>query len=81
MVERFEAFLNDENAGIDGAEVDDMDFDDDEESEYDSEGEDKDVSFDEKEFSKMMREMMGMPSEEAVEEDVETIRRYERQAR
>jgi hypothetical protein len=72
MVERFEAFLNDENAGIDGAEVDDMDFDDDEESEYDSEGEDKDVSFDEKEFSKMMREMMGMPSEEAVEEDVKT---------
>jgi hypothetical protein len=72
IVERFEAFLNDEGAGIDGAEMDDMDVDDDEdESEYDSEDEDKDVSFDEKEFAKMMREMMGMPSEEDVEEDIE----------
>jgi hypothetical protein len=65
MVERFEAFLNDDEAGPDGAEMDDMDFDDDEEdSDDDSEDEDKDVSFDEKEFARMMREMMGMPSEE-----------------
>jgi SGT1 protein len=68
MVERFESFLNDENAGIDGAEMDDMDIDDDddedEDTENDSEDEDKDVSFDEKEFARMMREMMGMPSEE-----------------
>jgi hypothetical protein len=67
MVERFESFLNDDKAGIDGAEMDDMDFDDDEdedEDEEDSEDEDKDVSFDEKEFAKMMREMMGMPLEE-----------------
>ncbi|KAK0109953.1 hypothetical protein ONS95_002620 [Cadophora gregata] len=66
MVERFEAFLNDDDAGIDGAEMDDMDIDDDddEEDDDDSEDEDKDVSFDEKEFAKMMREMMGMPSEE-----------------
>jgi len=66
MVERFEAFLNDDEAGIDGAEMDDMDIedDDDDEDDDDSEDEDKDVSFDEKEFAKMMREMMGMPSEE-----------------
>lgn len=69
MVERFESFLNDENAGVDGAEMDDMDFDDDEEdSDEDSEDEDKDVSFDEKEFATMMREMMGMPSEEPDED-------------
>lgn len=70
MVERFEAFLNDENAGVEGAEIDDMDFDEDDDDDDaedlvdDSEDEDKDVSFDEKEFTKMMREMMGMPSEE-----------------
>ena len=65
MVERFESFLNDENAGIDGAEMDDMDIDDDEDNTDDaSEDEDKDVSFDEKEFARMMREMMGMPSDE-----------------
>ncbi len=72
MVERFEAFLNDEDAGIDGAEMDDMDIDDEEEeegSDEDSdEDEDKDVSFDEKEFARMMREMMGMPSEEMDED-------------
>ncbi|PBP20858.1 ecdysoneless [Diplocarpon rosae] len=64
MVERFEAFLNDDEAGISGAEVDDMDIDDDDDEDDESEHEDKDVSFDEKEFAKMMREMMGMPSEE-----------------
>ncbi|KAK2628975.1 hypothetical protein QTJ16_002078 [Diplocarpon rosae] len=68
MVERFEAFLNDDEAGISGAEVDDMDIDDDDDEDDEIEGvsedEDKDVSFDENEFTKMMREMMGMPSEE-----------------
>lgn len=64
MVERFEAFLNDEDAGIDGVELDDMDYDDEDDDEDESEDEDKDVSFDEKEFARMMREMMGMPSEE-----------------
>jgi hypothetical protein len=68
MVERFEAFLNDEDAGVEGAEMDDMDIDDDEEDSDDSEDEDKDVSFDENEFAKMMREMMGMPSEEPNED-------------
>lgn len=66
MVQRFESFLSDETAGIDGAEIfeegDDMSEDDDD-NDVSSDGEDKDVSFDEKEFSRMMREMMGMPLE------------------
>ncbi|OBS19220.1 hypothetical protein FPOA_10944 [Fusarium poae] len=61
IVSRFEAFLNDDSAGMDGAELDEMDYDDDE-SDDDSESEDKEVSFDEEEFAKMMREMMGLPS-------------------
>lgn len=64
IVSRFEAFLNDKRAGVDGAEFDEMDEDDDEDdsdSEFDSDGEDRDVSFDEEEFSRMMREMMGVP--------------------
>lgn len=69
MVSRFEEFLNDETAGIEGAETEDMDEDDDfsdddeDDSDDDSEDEDKEVSFDEEEFAKMMREMMGLPSE------------------
>ncbi|KAK2044270.1 SGT1-domain-containing protein [Colletotrichum somersetense] len=58
VVSRFEAFLNDDSAGLDGAEVDEMDIDD--ESEEDDEDEDKAISFDEAEFSRMMREMMGL---------------------
>ncbi|KAF6815535.1 ecdysoneless-like protein [Colletotrichum sojae] len=62
IVSRFEAFLNNETAGLDGAEVDEMDDDNDsdEESDSDEEDEDKEVSFDELEFSRMMREMMGL---------------------
>ncbi|KAI1406342.1 SGT1-domain-containing protein [Hypoxylon fuscum] len=63
IVSRFEAFLNDESAGIDGAEMEDMDEDDDLSDEEDSDDEDKEVSFDEEQFSRMMREMMGLPSE------------------
>lgn len=67
MVERFEAFLNDDDAGPDGAEMDEMDVDDDEDDDdvddEDSE-EDKEVSFDEVEFAKVMREMMGMPTDD-----------------
>ncbi|KAF4453555.1 hypothetical protein F53441_3801 [Fusarium austroafricanum] len=65
IVSRFEAFLNDDSAGVDGAELDEMDYDDDgddDEFDDDSESEDKEVSFDEEEFAKMMREMMGLPS-------------------
>ncbi|KAI6088217.1 SGT1-domain-containing protein [Hypoxylon rubiginosum] len=64
IVSRFESFLNDESAGIEGAEMEDMDEDDDlsgEDEEY-SDDEDKAVSFDEEQFSKMMREMMGLPT-------------------
>jgi hypothetical protein len=68
IVSRFEAFLNDEQAGIDGAELDEMDEDDDDDDddELDSDDDsemDKEVSFDETQFAKMMREMMGFPSE------------------
>ncbi|KAL2356000.1 SGT1 protein-domain-containing protein [Cryomyces antarcticus] len=70
MVERFESFLNDDAAGAEGVEdLDEMDYDDEEDKEDDNsdastESEDRDVSFDEAEFAKMMREMMGMPPEE-----------------
>lgn len=65
IVSRFEAFLNDEKAGIDGAEFDEMDEDDEEddsELEEDSDSEDREVSFDEEEFARMMRQMMGLPA-------------------
>jgi hypothetical protein len=69
MVARFEAFLNDDKAGLDGADLedsddDDDDYDDDEESEADEDGVDQVASFDEDEFSSMMREMMGLPPED-----------------
>jgi hypothetical protein len=71
MVERFESFLNDEDAGIDGAELDEMDFDDDDDDDdvNESEDEDRDVSLDPKEFAKMMREMMGVPLDD-LEDDL-----------
>lgn len=70
IVSRFEAFLNDDKAGIDGAEFDEMDRDDDDDDDDhddsdlsdESDGEDRDVSFDEEEFARMMREMMGLPA-------------------
>ncbi|KAF5549724.1 sgt1 [Fusarium phyllophilum] len=66
IVSRFEAFLNDDSAGMDGAELDEMDYDDDDddddELDEDSESEDKEVSFDEEEFARMVKEMMGLPS-------------------
>jgi hypothetical protein len=67
IVAQFEKFLNDDSAGFEGADfIDDYgsDSDDyeDEDDELESDGEDKDASFDEEEFSKMMKEMMGMPS-------------------
>ncbi|KFA72376.1 hypothetical protein S40288_05595 [Stachybotrys chartarum IBT 40288] len=64
IVARFEAFLNDETAGLEGAELHEMDKDDDDDSEStdeDIDSEDREVSFNEEEFSRMMREMMGMP--------------------
>lgn len=71
IVARFEDFLNDDSAGLEGAEVDIMDRDDDDSDDgrtsddTDSDGEDKGISFDEDQFSRMVREMMGMPSNKA----------------
>ncbi len=63
IVERFQSFLDDDNAGIEGAEeLDEMDYDDDE-SGTDAESEDQDASFDEKEFGDIMRQVMGMPDD------------------
>ncbi|KAI8950186.1 SGT1-domain-containing protein [Xylaria longipes] len=76
IVSRFEDFLNDETAGFEGAELHDMDHDndssddsekddgDDDDDDESSEDEDKAVSFDEEQFNRMMREMMGLPPEE-----------------
>jgi hypothetical protein len=67
IVAQFEQFLNDDSAGVDGAGlINEFDSDDDEEDDDDdlsSDGEDEEVSFDEEQFSKMMKEMMGMPSD------------------
>ena len=68
IVARFEEFLNDNSAGLEGADfIDDFASDsdvddDDDEEEVSSDGEDKEASFDEEEFSRMMKDMMGMPS-------------------
>lgn len=60
IVSRFEAFLNDDSAGLDGAELDRMDVDnDDDEEDDDDDDQDDEVNFDEEAFSRMMREMMG----------------------
>ncbi|RAL10855.1 putative regulatory factor Sgt1 [Aspergillus homomorphus CBS 101889] len=66
IVAQFEKFLNDESAGFEGAEfIDDFSSDEDggdDEEDLSDEGEDKEASFNEEEFSRMMAEMMGMPS-------------------
>ncbi|KAI0098824.1 SGT1-domain-containing protein [Nemania sp. FL0031] len=75
IVSRFEDFLNDETAGFEGAELEDMDHDNDSSDDDDGEGEangddessedeDRAVSFDEDQFDRMMREMMGFPPED-----------------
>ncbi|KAF7171229.1 hypothetical protein CNMCM6106_005669 [Aspergillus hiratsukae] len=66
IVTQFEKFLNDESAGFEGADfIDDFgsDSDDDDgtDDELSDEGEDREASFDEEEFSRMMKEMMGLP--------------------
>ncbi|KAI2622645.1 SGT1-domain-containing protein [Hypomontagnella submonticulosa] len=72
MVSRFEAFLNDDKAGIEGAELEDMDEDDElSDEDEDSDDEDKEVGFDEEQFSRMMREMMGLPAVQP--KDSETV--------
>ncbi|KAK4549238.1 hypothetical protein LTR36_007696 [Oleoguttula mirabilis] len=63
MVSRFEDFLEDDDAGAEGVDEDDVDNDEDEDDdgEVSDSGEDKDGSFDEAEFERAMKEMMGMP--------------------
>lgn len=68
IVSRFEAFLNDDKAGVDGAEHDEMDEDDEDQDtdavgDEDTDSEDREISFDEEEFARMMREMMGLPAD------------------
>ncbi|WPG97414.1 SGT1-domain-containing protein [Acrodontium crateriforme] len=63
MVSRFEDFLNDDDAGADGVDDDDID-DEDEDEEGSDTSETKDHAFDEAEFEKAMKEMMGMPADE-----------------
>lgn len=78
IVARFEEFLNDNSAGFEGADfIDDFNSDsdvdeDDEDDELSSDGEDKDASFDEEEFARMMKEMMGMPSGSGQGPDIST---------
>lgn len=69
MVARFQDFLDDDAAGIEGAEyVDDMDKDNDEDSisSEDTEANDEnEIDFNEDHFTQMMREMLGMASTSA----------------
>lgn len=59
MVSRFEDFLKDDETGAEG--VDDLaDDEDDGSSESDNSGEDGDASFNEAEFERSMKEMLGM---------------------
>ncbi|KAI7564665.1 SGT1-domain-containing protein [Hortaea werneckii] len=66
MVSRFEDFLNDDAAGAEGVDDDDIDDDDDDDGSTSGsdDGEDKNASFDEAEFERAMKEMMGMPPEQ-----------------
>ncbi|KAF2665173.1 SGT1-domain-containing protein [Microthyrium microscopicum] len=70
MVSRFDAFLNDDKSGMDGADWDDDDDSDGSEDDEESSDEDEDqaISFDEDEFASAMRQMMGMPPEETTAE-------------
>jgi hypothetical protein len=67
MVSRFDAFLNDKDAGIEGVELDGMEREDDEAEEFseeeDSEDGDEEIKFDEEKFTRMMRETLGLPSD------------------
>ena len=69
-MERFEKFLNDDSAGMEGVDMNEdmVDEDDtDAEGEEEDEEEDKGVSFDEAEFEMMMREMMGLSPDQGAE--------------
>ena len=73
MVARFESFMNDDTAGVEGAEdFDVMDEDNDNDDEFPgcdsgTDGDDEEVTFDEDKFTNMMKEMMGIPNEKTAE--------------
>lgn len=71
IVSRFETFLNDDSAGLDGAEFDSMDVDNDHDEEEEDD-QDEDVNFDEEAFSRMMREMMGFTTTTTTEKEAQT---------
>ncbi|KAK6544161.1 hypothetical protein TWF694_000868 [Orbilia ellipsospora] len=83
MVENFEKFMNDDSAGFDGVKgfsshhdgfnSDDDDDIHDDEGDISTDEEDIDASFDEKEFSRMMREMMGLPAESHLPDEEDEI--------
>ena len=68
IVARFESFMNDDTAGVEGAEdldvMDEDDDDGDEVSDPDSgtEGDGEEVAFDEDKFTNMMKEIMAIPN-------------------
>lgn len=78
IVTKFEDFLNDNSAGLDGAELDPMDGEGDgsedeiTSDETESDEEDEGISFDEDQFSRMMKEMMGMPMDTADKADCQS---------
>jgi hypothetical protein len=64
IVKQFEEFLNDDDAGLDGAGgLDDDDSDNDDPDDSSTEEEDHDAEFGEDDFTRLMQEMMGMPPE------------------
>ena len=70
MVARFQEFMNDD-AETEGAQyVDDMDIDNDDDSASSDHigGDVQDIDFDENAFAKMLKEMMGMPTEAVIAE-------------
>ncbi|KAJ1325604.1 SGT1-like protein [Microdochium nivale] len=77
IVSRFESFMNDETAGIEGADLEDMDEDDDLSSGQDTNSEDEDagVEFDETQFARMMRDMMGITNTEVSQDGHATEKR------
>lgn len=72
IAKNFEKFLNDTEMGKDLFDDESDEFDTDEDDSEDGDGEeeedeaeDKDASFDEQEFERLMREMMGLPPDES----------------
>lgn len=63
IVERFNKFMNDEHAGLEGADLDGSDDENDSDEEDDDDNVEDTINFDEQRFGNLMREMMGLPGE------------------